>query len=668
MRTLMRRMHDRKTIGLLAGILLCGAVMGITTAHGEEEQERMYGIGSTSKVFVSASVMKLSEEGRINLDAPLTDYLPEFEMKDSRYRKITPRMLLNHSSGLQGSTLTNAMLLGEKDTDNHDHLLERLKTQRLKGEPGAWAVYCNDGFTLAEILVERVSGMTYTEYLEKEMWDPLGIEHVKTPQSQLKDGCLASIYDRNTGKELPPEYPNVIGSGGLFATAEDLCRLSAIFMHGDGGGSSFLSKESLEAMETDRYSSQTNPDGRDSAWSYGLGWDSVSGYPFHRYGIKALTKGGSTSYYRSSLTVLPEENISCAVLTSGGDSGLNQIVVQEIMMEYLEEIGRIQRKEEHPFAAGDEAAAASVPDDLLKYGGWYAGRDMMEVEIKKNGTLSLSSRGLKEGITQTYQYGNDGRFYGISGDYLNTMGELERGSNGKIGRTALEFLTDGQGKTYLTAATYESYPGLGSTADYLPVAEKVEERQAEEALMEAWEERQGKEYYLVNETYSSTAYSTNFSAKVKVLSKPAGYLLFEQSMMAMARLTEADKAEFFLELPGQMGRDLYDYRIIRENGKEYLDSGSARMIADENLEMLPDPGEDIIIGQDGEAIWFLTAGQQVEIHVPEKGAFYVYNHGGREMTCVSSSYVLEPGQNILLPRDGRIAFVGEPGVKFSLEP
>lgn len=62
-------------------------------------------------MYATAAVMKLVDEGKVDLDAPVVRYVPDFKMKDGRYKRITPRMLLNHSSGLQGSTLGNAFYL-----------------------------------------------------------------------------------------------------------------------------------------------------------------------------------------------------------------------------------------------------------------------------------------------------------------------------------------------------------------------------------------------------------------------------------------------------------------------------------------------------------------------------------------------------------------------------
>lgn len=67
-------------------------------------KEHMYGVGSISKTFTAAAIMQLVEKGKLELDAPVVKYLPKFKMADDRYKKITVRMLLNHSSGLMGSS------------------------------------------------------------------------------------------------------------------------------------------------------------------------------------------------------------------------------------------------------------------------------------------------------------------------------------------------------------------------------------------------------------------------------------------------------------------------------------------------------------------------------------------------------------------------------------
>lgn len=625
----------------------------------------MYGIGSTSKVVTAAAVMRLADEGKLDLKKPLITYIPEFEMADERYRRITPEMLLDHSSGLPGSTLNNAMLLGDSDTENHDMLLARLKKQRLKSDPGDIQVYCNDGFTLAEILVERVTGLSFTEYIDREFSENLGLTQFKTPQSGNLSGRLAKIYDEGTGEELPPEHANVIGSGGIYATAMDLCRFSEIFMKNRAGNAGLLSDGALLAMETSRYNEEINPNGYDTTLSYGLGWDSVETYPFSRYGIKALVKGGDTNFYHGSLTVLPEENISCAVLTSGGSSTLNQLAVQEIVMTYLDEVQRIERGDEESVSHGGEAGL-----NLAERSGWYAGSDLLKLSVSGEGEMTVASEGSGRRREQVYRLGEDGGFYSTDGSYISASGELSKGSGGRIGRTRLSFQKGKKGREYLMAESMEVYPGLGRVATYLPVGTRYTGNVPAETAVSAWKALDGQEYYLLSEKYTSSAWLKRFMVKPLLLDEPRGILSFENLELRMAEVTDETHARFFTEVPGQAGRDLNDYTRTEENGKQYLESGSYRYIAAADAEAFPDADSERTIGADGEAVWFITGDRNqkrpVIIEKPENGAWYVYDHTGRDMKCVSSSWTLSEDRPFYLPEDGRVVLVGEAGAAFTI--
>lgn len=157
-------------------------------------KDTMFGIGSTSKMYVSAATMMLVDAHKVDIDQPLTTYIKDFKMSDERYKQITPRMLLNHSSGLYGAHYKNSMLFNNNDTENHDELLLRLQSETLKSNPGEYSVYTNDGFQLLEILVERVSGLSYTDFLAKHMSTPLGLKSTKTPLDQFDRQKLSKTY------------------------------------------------------------------------------------------------------------------------------------------------------------------------------------------------------------------------------------------------------------------------------------------------------------------------------------------------------------------------------------------------------------------------------------------------------------------------------------------
>ncbi|MBP1754670.1 MAG: beta-lactamase class protein, partial [Firmicutes bacterium] len=147
--------------------------------------DNMYGIGSVSKVFTAVAIMQLVEAGKVKLSAPVVSYLPSFTMADKRYKDITVRMLLNHSSGLMGSTFSSTMLFDDNDTLSMDALLQNLKEQRLKADPGAFSVYCNDGFSLAQLVVEKVSGQDFSEYVMNNITKPLNMKNTQTPRDEF---------------------------------------------------------------------------------------------------------------------------------------------------------------------------------------------------------------------------------------------------------------------------------------------------------------------------------------------------------------------------------------------------------------------------------------------------------------------------------------------------
>ena len=151
---------------MVASITALPAIAAEQADNTNETNEKVICIGSVSKMFAATAVMQLAEQGKVDIDAPVTDYLPDFYMADSRYKDITVRMLMNHTSGIMGTTAGDFLLLDERDAQPHDTLLKELNSQRLKANPGDFGAYCNDGFTLLELIVENVTDMTFTEYVE----------------------------------------------------------------------------------------------------------------------------------------------------------------------------------------------------------------------------------------------------------------------------------------------------------------------------------------------------------------------------------------------------------------------------------------------------------------------------------------------------------------------
>ncbi|MFF1995003.1 serine hydrolase domain-containing protein [Bacillus mycoides] len=620
------------------GKLTLSGQAGKNDMEGEQPltKDTLYGIGSVSKMYATAAVMKLVDEGKVDLDAPVVNYVPDFKMKDGRYKSITPRMLLNHSSGLQGSTLSNAFLFNDNDTYSHDVLLQQLSNQSLKAAPGAFSVYCNDGFTLAEILVERVSGMSFTEFLHQRFTEPLKMNHTKTPQDKWRDEKRAGLYFPAYQGQLPIESVNVIGTGGVSSTAEDMVRFSQLFM---GQGKGILSDKVVKAMEQEEYKKGMWPGDGDNIFNYGLGWDSVKLYPFSEYGIKGLAKGGDTSLQHAILVVLPEQKMAAAVLSSGGRSSTNQLLATELLLAVLKEKGTI--KNIKPNKSFGKPVKVKMPQDVAKKAGFYGNSEThFKIEITKNGELFLPSN-----REEKYVYTADGSF-------INEKGTSK-----------LNFVTEKNGRTYLRESTYKSTPDLGQGAMTHYLAEKLEDNVLSKKTAAAWAKREGVKFYLVNEKFSSIEYLVQPKLITTQITRKEGLAGYWEGR----KITGPNTATHQLQIPVMNGRDTTETHFYTEGGNEYMEMAGLLYVSGTNVKPL-DAGQSskVTLQANGHAKWFTipqaAAGKRMTVTLPSKGAFAVYDEDG---VCVN--FTIVSGNNkVKLPKNGTVVIAGAPNSEFAI--
>ncbi|MGF7047345.1 CubicO group peptidase (beta-lactamase class C family) [Paenibacillus sp. DS2015] len=617
-------------------------VSGQTGLNDKEEKipltkDTMYGIGSTSKMFTTAAVMKLVDEGKIDLDNSLVQYITDFKMNDERYKQITPRMLLNHSSGLQGSSLGNAFLFNDDDTYAHDTLLKQLSIQNLKADPGAFSVYCNDGFTLAEILVEKVSGMAFTAFIHQYFTEPLEMNHTKTSQDVLESSKLAGLYLPTYPEQLPNETVNVIGTGGIYSTAEDLVLFSQIFTGQEKG---ILSDKAVRAMEQEEYKKGVWPKDADNSVDFGLGWDSVRLFPFNDYEIMGLSKGGDTIMYHASLVVLPEQNMAAAVLSSGGSSSTNELLANELLLQALKEKGTI--KDIKPEKSFGKPVKADMPKDIIKYAGYYGTTNQQIKVTIKNGELSLSVPSVPEYPEQKYVYTSDGSFVNPEGS------------------SKISIVTEKNGRIYLWNREYATIPGLGQLAISQYLAEKLESQILSQETEDIWAKREGKTYYPVSEKFSSLIYMMNPTLKISRNNDLKGYL-------GDKIITGPNTAESQHQIPTMGSRDTAEYLFYMKDGIEYLESAGSVFVSEEKVNPLyKGKYSTVNVQTDGHARWYSVpesvVGKKMTVAMPEQGAFAVYDEKG---ACMN--YTIISGNNeVVLPENGTIVFAGMAGSSFSI--
>lgn len=597
--------------------------------------DTLYGIGSVSKMFTTAAVMQLVEQGKVELDKPVVTYIPEFKMADSRYKDITVRMLLNHSSGILGSSMSNCILLGEASQECHDNFLKCLSTQYLKYKPGSSSVYCNDGFSLAEILVEKVSGVSFTAYIDKEISTPLGLSNTKTPMSSFDTSRLAKTYFTPVSA-TPYEAVNIIGAGGIYSTAEDLCKFGTAFMN---NSNSLLSAQSKTAMGKPEYKNGFWTSEECGSIAYGLGWDSMKYSPYSDYGVTAYNKGGDTIFYHAAMTVLPEKNITVAVLTSGGSSTCNALYGDSVLTAYMEEKNMIHIKEKET----KKYETTDLPENAKDYSGIYMSAigPKVTVTMKEDNTLNVNISGSDIPV----QYTTDGHFVN------------------KEQTIWLKFVSHNN-TMYIEYGATSVMPSLGSVDTVVFLGQKLTANPIHANVKKAWKQRENKKYYLVNEKPSSYYYLLGLDSMCGTFSLSTDI----EGYLSGMKIINKNLCCCSLEVPVMYGRDAGQINVFKKNGIEYLSSQGNILMSEDGLKTLPNQSNmTLTLPSTGYNMYYKisskTANKKATITVPKNASFVVYAKDGSIVT----NYYLSKKKTVTLPKGGTLLLIGDKNAKFSIK-
>ncbi len=619
------------------------------TAETTASQDRIYCIASVSKMYSALAVMQLVDEGKIELDAPVTKYLPDFKMNDERYKDVTVRMLMNHTSGISLGLPTNHYLYDDVDSFVHDNTLDIVSGARFKADPGEYASYNNMGFELMEHIVENVTGMSYTDYVRNNIASKIGADHT---------GTAWSLYAGDTGDSqvslyrgfLPIEYPYEMaaGTGGIYATASDVANFGSAFFTGNDV---LLSDEAKTQMST-----RWNDDAKYE--SYGLGWDFVEQVKYEKENIKVMGKGGDLPYMNSSLLVAPDEQISIAVLTAGnGSSPYAGLMASALMDVALEERGKAVSDLTPP----EPEITDSIPDPYKKYEGLYCSGTFGIARICRitfdDTAMYKEDLGTDNASPERYRYTEDGGFVRV-----NDSGRMTADRE-------IVYFEEKDGKIFIRTELFAVYPGLGNTADSMYTGEKMEENPVSPGAQQSWDELSQTVFVTYNEKWTSQDYETPFYWIVTDQAFP-GYILAKNSrgVTKAEKMTDEHHALFFTSIPSTANRDLFDIELTEQT---YADQTSAVSLDLSNgarcrsVDSLPVFTADIaeISLHSSEAAWYRIGkdmgGESIAVERPDNSAVFVYNKF-REL--LYSTHVKDAMNTIDLPVDGYIAFVGESGV------
>jgi CubicO group peptidase (beta-lactamase class C family) len=290
-----------------SGQLLAFVQRGDADAKGRPiDGETAFWIGSVSKQFAAVASLLLAERGQVDLGAPLGRYLPELAQALSRGGvSCSVEHVLSHSCGLPREIGFDPLYTARELTDpaRARRLFEQVRRVSLSFVPGSETQYSNVGYDLIGLLVQRVAGLPYEQFLQREIWSPLGMMHTGiAPRTGLviargQFSVGFAWLDAANWLLLDPESPAQAGaSGNMYSTAADLQRFNHALHHGQ-----LLKPESYQAMTQRRHG------------KYGLGI-AVSEKPFG----EAVNLVGSYTPHSSSamLIYVPSYDLEFAAVAN----------------------------------------------------------------------------------------------------------------------------------------------------------------------------------------------------------------------------------------------------------------------------------------------------------------------------------------------------------------
>jgi CubicO group peptidase (beta-lactamase class C family) len=343
----------------------------------------IYEIGSITKQFTAAAILLLVEEGKLSLDDELTKFLPDYPVNG---RRITLRHLHNHTSGIKGYTEMpefGELVMRKKP---REELVKLFSSQPFDFAPGEDLIYNNSAYFLLGLVIEKVSGQSYAEFVKTRLFDRVGMRDSSYCSERVIQKRKVQGYDTDASGlvlkgHLDHSWPYAAGS--LCATAHDLMLWNRA-LH----GGKVLKPESYRAMITPG----TLNDGSPVRYAMGLGAIDVAGR-------RVITHGGGINGFLSHAEYYPAEDLTVVVLFNTAGPVNPQTVVREIADTVL----------------GKPAPSTRRYDgDLAAFAGSYTGRGRgrpTDVRIEARGGELHFLRGSGPGATdETLQYLGDDVF------------------------------------------------------------------------------------------------------------------------------------------------------------------------------------------------------------------------------------------------------------------
>jgi CubicO group peptidase (beta-lactamase class C family) len=427
------KMAEYRVPGVALGLFKNGQTalrtFGVTNVDDPQPvtPETVFTIASISKTVTATAIVKLVEQGRVELKGPVQKYLPEFRVQDAAAsRDVALWHLLTHSPGWEGQLSSE---------DRGAEALAHFSTTILRdlpqlAAPGSVWSYNNAGFSLAGRVIEVVTGKTIHEALRELVFAPLGLSRSFTRLPDAITYRLSLGHREQNGRTQvvrPFQTTSGITAGGVLTTITDLLRY-ARFHLSDGAGADgrpFLPQALLNDMQTSRLRKNSTDD------EMGLGWH------LRRVGgVLTAAHGGTLNGHCLLLQLVPARNLAFAILTNHTDGWR---LIQDVEHAVLKLYENVALSPNQPIghrgvneAMTFHSKPAPAQPKLQEYVGVYRRPPVGTVNVREDqGSLVVTTGNAQSGTTIVF-YGPD-VVYATAGSYLGSPFEFVRTPEGKIG-------------------------------------------------------------------------------------------------------------------------------------------------------------------------------------------------------------------------------------------
>lgn len=363
-------------------------------------------LASISKLFTATSIMRLYEDGKIDLNANVDNYIKPFSVQNSYSQPVTCSNLLTHSSGVDEESELDVGTFNENDVKSQEYFLSK-HLPKVVREPNTVSRYSNEGYSLLGYIIENVSGESYQEYVQKNILDVLGM---KNSYIRDKNETMAKGYAYDDGKYVFQDlaYQYNLGASGIITTATDMEKfMKAHLNDGQINGQSMLKPETEELMQKKEFSNNNH--------LAGMGYGFIRSDRNNKLIIKH--EGALQEGYVTSMFLVPEENLGVYIVTNA----LNPIPFnfEDAFLDHFYPTEKNKFKEVSPKINTDYSEYAGVyrsydglgKSNLMKFGFLLMPDLDMTITDNKDGTLTLKEyTSAKEEVTTKLVEYDDGIF------------------------------------------------------------------------------------------------------------------------------------------------------------------------------------------------------------------------------------------------------------------